>query len=352
MGVGGLTKVTLLQVWDISKYLGQYYVEPEPQPEPVIDYSLLPLFIENLTDNQETIMLRRKSMSGDTITVEYSYDNNEWFTGYTGDNGTNISLPGYSRVYLRSNVSAWSEAGGKDHYIDADSVNGRFAVGGNILSLTYGSAFNGQQTFKNNTSATFASIFRNFETLVSAENLIIPCADNERCYYRTFEGCTSLEIAPKLLGGALGEECYRSMFNGCTSLITANVIEATTCDTDSCYRMFAGCTSLVNVPSVLSAIVGYSCYREMYTGCTSLTTAPVLPRAILAGYSYYRMFEGCSSLKNVTCLATYGITFNHNTDYWMSGVAANGTFTKDAEAVQWYRDMSGIPATWTVVDYQ
>lgn len=34
LGVGGLTKVTLLQVWDISKYLGQYYVEPEPQPEP------------------------------------------------------------------------------------------------------------------------------------------------------------------------------------------------------------------------------------------------------------------------------------------------------------------------------
>ena len=29
LGVGGLTKVTLLQVWDLSKYLGQYYTEPE-----------------------------------------------------------------------------------------------------------------------------------------------------------------------------------------------------------------------------------------------------------------------------------------------------------------------------------
>ena len=32
LGIGGLTKVELLQVWDMKKYLGQYYVEPEPEP--------------------------------------------------------------------------------------------------------------------------------------------------------------------------------------------------------------------------------------------------------------------------------------------------------------------------------
>lgn len=33
LGTGGLTKVTLLQVWEMKKYLGSYYVEPTPPPE-------------------------------------------------------------------------------------------------------------------------------------------------------------------------------------------------------------------------------------------------------------------------------------------------------------------------------
>ena len=32
LGIGGMTKVELLQVWDMKKYLGQYYVEPTSEP--------------------------------------------------------------------------------------------------------------------------------------------------------------------------------------------------------------------------------------------------------------------------------------------------------------------------------
>ena len=91
-------------------------------------------------------------------------------------------------------------------------------------------------------------------------------------------------------------------------------------------------------------------YQAMFFGCTSLTTAPVLPATTLGDYAYQYMFMNCASLNSITCLAT-DISAEGCTDYWVNGVAATGTFTKDSSMSSWTTGNSGIPSGWTVQDY-
>ena len=88
----------------------------------------------------------------------------------------------------------------------------------------------------------------------------------------------------------------------------------------------------------------------MFSGCTALTAAPALPATKLANYCYKEMFSGCSNLNYVKCLAT-DISANDCTNQWLSGVAATGTFVKFPGMEHWTTGDSGIPAGWTVVDY-
>ena len=89
----------------------------------------------------------------------------------------------------------------------------------------------------------------------------------------------------------------------------------------------------------------------MFCGCKSLTQAPELPVTTLAVQCYYYMFLNCKGLNKVICLAT-DISASGATEDWLSGVAANGTFTK-AEGVEgWTMGASGIPVGWTVQDYK
>ena len=60
------------------------------------------------------------------------------------------------------------------------------------------------------------------------------------------------------------------------------------------------------------------------------------------------MFYGCSSLNYIKCLAT-DITGSYTTTSWVYGVAATGTFVKDASMTGWTVDsVNGIPSGWTV----
>ena len=170
----------------------------------------------------------------------------------------------------------------------------------------------------------------------------------ESCCSHMFDGCTSLTIAPALPATTLAEICYEYMFNGCESLTSAPALPATTL-AGGCYQhMFDGCESLTSAPSLPATTLAEYCYNAMFTGCTSLTTAPQLPAPTLKSSCYRSMFEGCSSLNNVTCLATTGINENYSTTYWMSGVAATGTFTK-ASGITWPTGNYGIPTGWTVI---
>ena len=91
------------------------------------------------------------------------------------------------------------------------------------------------------------------------------------------------------------------------------------------------------------------CYFSMFRECTNLTKAPDLPAETLAQECYEYMFYGCSNLKSIKCLATTNIS-ETNCNYWLNGVAANGTFTKAAGATWPEAGISSIPEGWTVIE--
>ena len=179
------------------------------------------------------------------------------------------------------------------------------------------------------------------------------------CYQSMFNGCTSLTSAPTLPATTLATSCYNGMFQGCTSLTTAPALPATTLQ-HSCYQnMFRGCTKLTTAPALPATTLESSCYGYMFENCTKLTTAPELPATTLVTGCYQSMFYGCTLLTSVTCLATSGIYTSNSTKDWLNGVAATGTFTKNASTPtgsgtsgQYWpiNSADGIPSGWTVQD--
>lgn len=356
----GLTQVELLQVSDLSAYIGQIYEEPvreqEVIPTPEIDYSTIPLYIENHVNEPRSIYVKKNNDDAPAITLEYSFNNSIWYSlEPTTTTQQTIEIPAESKVYLRCNTTSWCDEGSAYNCIGSvytsSSDPREFTMSGNILSLTYGSEFNGQRTFRNNTSEIFSTVFVNFFYLVSAENLVIPCANTERCYYRLFQGCSDLVKAPELPATTLGDECYRRMFYGCSSLITPPSILPAVTLTESCYRnMFTNCSSLTTAPAISATVLADYCCYGMFINCTSLTTSPELNAAALTDHCYYTMFSDCTALNRVTCLATSGINTNSSTYNWLSNVAGSGIF-QQALGANWPRSSSnGIPSGWIVLD--
>lgn len=172
------------------------------------------------------------------------------------------------------------------------------------------------------------------------------------CYGNMFSSCSSLIRIPTLPATDIYEYAYYQMFSGCTSLTTVSNLPMTTVGRCSCRGMFSGCTSLTKAPDILPAMtLATECYWDMFNGCTSLTTAPVLPALTLVQRCYSSMFQGCSNLNYVKAMFTSDPASNdyqRGTSYWLSGVAATGTFVKNV-ASQWnVTGANGIPSGWTV----
>ena len=204
----------------------------------------------------------------------------------------------------------------------------------------------------------YERMFANCKSLTNVP--ILPATTlSEKCYTKMFEGCISLTTLPNgmLPSTNLSVACYQYMFEGCTGLTTvpSDLLPATTL-AQSCYiSMFRSCTSLTTAPALPAIITktannNYFAYGYMFDGCTSLTTAPELNSVSLYKRSYDSMFNNCSSLAYIKCLAT-DISESDCTKNWLNGVAANGTFEKDASMSSWTTGTSGIPSGWTVQDY-
>ena len=169
------------------------------------------------------------------------------------------------------------------------------------------------------------------------------------CYGSMFCGCESLTQAPVLPATTLAEYCYYAMFYYCTTLTEAPALPATTLAPYCYYDMFEDCEALTTAPVLPATTLAEGCYKEMFQHCTSLTEAPVLSATTLVKQCYYEMFNGCSSLNAVTCLATEGFKEDECLFYWLSGVAASGTFTKASSMTGWTTEsVSGIPSGWTI----
>lgn len=200
------------------------------------------------------------------------------------------------------------------------SSTGRFDVSGNIMSLLYGDDLADKKSLS--ASNAFRELFKNATKLVNATNLVLPATTlADSCYYGIFNGCTSLTTAPELPATTLADSCYMEMFRSCTSLTSAPELPVTT-------------------------LVSY-CYNCMFWGCTSLTSAPELSAITLKSACYQAMFSGCKKLNSITMLAT-DISASNCLNSWVEGVAATGTFVKNAEATWDVSGVNGIPTGWTV----
>lgn len=309
------------------------------------DPKLEPFYVENISNNVETLSIVKNYNSAPTLTIEYSTDKTTWNTlGTTSTTALTYTLQPNDKLYLRCNTSRWST-------ISSNIINGVSKVGGNIMSLLYGNSFTGNETsFPDTTLGTiFGSLFTN-GNIIDSSYLLLPATTlTDSCYEYMFLACTSLTTAPALPATALSNYCYQSMFQACASLTSAPTLPATTLAV-SCYsNMFRNCTSLATAPALPATTLADYCYSNMFRGCTSLITAPALPATTFVNSCYNSMFSGCTSISNVKCLATSGINNNRSTTGWVNGVSATGTFTK-ATGVNWPTGISGIPSGWTVVE--
>lgn len=263
-----------------------------------------PFYVENITNYSETVRIYKDDWPAPTITIEYSTDGNNWLELGTTSESTplTISLSPGNKVYLRANTQGWvyrSDVNPNTAW--GNHIKGMSKVGGNIMSLLYGSSFTGRETiFPQSTLSTtliFTSLFSTNTSLTDASALLLP----------------SMLLTPS---------CYAGMFNSC---------------------------GLEYAPELPATTLADSCYASMFRSCSSLVAAPDLPALNLVNSCYYNMFYDCQSLNSVKCLAKTGITSNDSTTSWLYRVSSNGTFTKAAN-INWPRTVSGIPSGWTVIE--
>ena len=297
-----------------------YYGIPVP-PGP--DYTE-PFYVENITNSDETLSIQKNSGSAPTITVEVSSDKMSWSVlGTTSTTAITRTITPGEKLYMRASANNWSSGWYSSYY--SNIMKGVSKIGGNTMSLLYGSNFTGNET---TFPSTITRVFEAFQ-----------------------QGNTNLKDASKLLLPAtrVGEYCYHYMFYNCTSLTTAPELPATTLAGDGCYRdMFERCGSLTTAPELPATTLANYCYQDMFYGCGSLTTAPELPAKTLKQECYSFMFYNCYEINNIKCLAT-DISASNCLYRWVNSVNASGTFTK-AAGVEWPTGESGIPNGWTVIE--
>ena len=342
--------------------------------DPINDY----FYVENLTSSANTLSIKKNNASAPTITVYRSTDKTSWSSmGSTSTTALTYSIPANSKIYLRATVNNWSTGS----YYNSITCSGNHAIGGNIMSLIYGSSFIGKTVFPTSSTYNLSRIFYNSTNLKNIDNLVLPATTlTEYCYYFMFYFCTGLTSIPSNLLPAttLADSCYYDMFNGCEGLTTipSDLLPATTLANncynsmfsgtgltsipsnflpatilaDSCYSyMFSWSTGLTSVPSDLlpATTLASGCYSGMFSGCTGLTKAPELPATTLVDTCYQGMFRNSRNLNEITCYADDISAFWCTKD-WLNGVAASGDFYQGGTASWTLDSVDGIPTGWTV----
>ena len=234
-------------------------------------------------------------------TYEYSKDNVTW---KSATSSTSISATKGEMVFFRASGLTASSSSGIGSFTIS---NGDCNVGGNIMSMVYGSDFKGKteitQTYQ------FYQLFGGALKIVNAGGLALPATTlADYCYQYMFNGCKSLINAPALPATTLARNCYNYMFQNCTSLVNAPALPATTL-AQYCYSyMFNSCTSLVTAPVLPATTLADYCYQYMFNGCKSLVNVPALPATTLVSNCYNYMFQNCTSLVNAPALlaTTFG----------------------------------------------
>ena len=314
-----------------------------------------------------------------TPDMKYSLDGINW----TSWDYTQISIPNGHWIYMKgNNPDGFNQSDTNYRYF---SMGGRIKASGSIMSLIDdgdGTLLTIPQTnycFSNLFSGCGALLtvpelpatklftrcynymFRNCTRLTTIPYDLLPAYETNAnsahtgAYYAMFMGCTALTNSCNINFTVSNSSIqYANMFRDCTSLKNIGTIAITSFTgggKNDMEAMFRGCTSLTTIPSGLlqATTLKNGCYKSMFMDCTSLTTAPDLHATKLVDSCYSGMFSGCTNLNYIKCLAT-DISAANCTSNWVSGVAATGTFVKNASMTSWTTGVNGIPSDWSVQD--
>jgi len=259
-------------------------------------------WIKDVSGSNNTVTIKKVMDSDEhwitpTITVYYSTDQINWTSmGSTSTTGITVTIPANTKVYFRATADTWSSV--QINHCNVFDISGNCTVGGNVMSLIYGSNFANKTSFPNNSNSNLVKILAS-NPITNASLLILPATTlTESCYYGMFMNCYNLAAAPELPATTLARQCYQLMFDH----------------------------------------------------CTSLTTAPVLPATTLAQSCYSSMFGSCHVLNTVTTYAD-DISATHCLSNWLLSVAATGTFNNMGSASYQIDSADGIPTGWTAHNY-
>jgi hypothetical protein len=335
------------------------------------------LTIESLVDNNE-IRWKHLNTSSTHQSIYYSLDGYYWSSKFSSDSGTLLAtLNTGDKLYLKGDHI-------KGSFNDRCmfTMSGEYNLSGNLLSLIYMDDFS--EEFSIESTECFYETFSN-TPVVSAENLVIPIYNVPNNGLRQlFTNCTSLVSADISLISSVGGYGMYMMFNGCTNLKYIKLPSSTLTLSDyAMYYCFNGCSSLeTNIILSVNDVYDYMCSRmfyectslkeitinitnqmvsrnesfsEMFPGCTSLERATInyyynLPSASYDSQKIFcNMFYACSSLSYIKAMfLTLPNDHYNQTNNWVKGVAASGTFVKNANAKWNVTGNNGVPSGWTV----
>ena len=269
--------------------------------------------------------------------LQFSYDDQnweDWTEAKTIHAGEKLYVRGLDDYVLNNTASPWNAF--------FTISQGFVECHGNIMSLC-----NNSNIIK---GMSFCSLFYGATYLKTAPYIIADEVKTDGCSFM-FEKCSNLKSIDKIDVKKVGIQGFSGMFIDCSSLVNIPSILPATELAPYCYfKMFEGCTSLTKAPELPATTLKLFCYQDMFRGCSSLVRAPYLPASQLVNGCYASMFMYCSKLSYIK--AGFLNMLDGALSDWVYNVSATGVYEKPVSSNFNERGASGIPEGWTIKTYQ
>lgn len=229
------------------------------------------------TDNGATW----KNASPNTSTVSIALSKDE-FVLFRGTNPNGLNTPG----------------SGSRAYVTLKMTIGQLEVSGDIMSLV---DYSSNMVDLVPGDGCFYRLFQGSTTLVSAKNLKLSAKYTSKASYNEmFNGCTALTDGPDMTNiECIEEVACQKMFYNCKKLTqTCNMPNLVTINTNGCNCMYQNCTALTFAHDLIAKYVDNYSYSAMFNSCTALKTAPRIDAYEMRLGTCLGMFKGCSVLES------------------------------------------------------
>ena len=294
--------------------------------------------------------------------IEYSIDEGATWTRLTNTNNESLSIttPTISaggKVYWRGIANRYRL---NNNWRGSFNSTANFSISGNIMSILVANECDKTTALTSNNQGAFGQIFKDINTLVSAEDLVLPATTlAEYCYYEIFANCANLATPPKELPATnILNNSYNGMFKQSGIMSVPSMPELNIESSDAMGYMFYQCTSLVIGENDRIKIRNISpsatwSLRNIFTNSNKSTYCPIdilYTGALPQGCMYYAC--AYTKVKYMKMLATDISASNATTNYlgW-SPNSSDCIFVKNINATWVDGNSSSVPSNWTIIYY-